>query len=229
MSPGKDSEDDASLSQEDQVKRAADMREWLEARIVELETEVRKLREMLILVDSILRKTSFVPAAELRNFQSKKDYSTPQRTTKESPEALQRKSATTQTSEKKVLPSSVPPVESAEQTKELRRSKDGMLLANAFISPERISIVPTSDVKLSQTIPPFQSFFVNRILKGFESKDSELAGAGKIERSQSLSYQIEESDGLISKITINNYRDKARLNEILNTVSWAFSRMLEKK
>ncbi len=57
----------AGAPQEDEVKRAADLREWLETKILELEDELNKHKEMLAIVDSVLRKTSFVPATELRN------------------------------------------------------------------------------------------------------------------------------------------------------------------
>ena len=43
-----------------------------------------------------------------------------------------------------------------------------------------------------------------------------------------LRFDVEENDGRIAKLIVENYREKARLNEILNTVSWTFSRMLEK-
>ncbi len=102
-------------------------------------------------------------------------------------------------------------------------------MANAFIAPDAITIVPASDVKLLQTTPPFQSFFINRILKGYESRDLEMSQVGTLQPSEVLRFEVTETDGHIEKITVRNYRDKSRLNEILNTVNWAFSRMLEKK
>ncbi|MDG6999275.1 MAG: hypothetical protein JRN15_09190 [Nitrososphaerota archaeon] len=188
---------------EDEVKRAADVREWLEERIAELESELTHLKDMQTVVDSVLRKTSFIPAAELR------------------------KSAPVET--KKPQPPPQPVATAGEESRPLRRSKDGMLIANAVVTQDRIVIVPSSDVKVSQTIPPFQTFFVNRILKGYEAKDKELAQAGKLPNNQILTYKVDEMDGNIGKVTITNYREKARLNEILSTVNWALARMLEKK
>ena len=49
---------------EDEIKRSAELREWLEERIAELETELARLKDMQSVVDSVLRKTSFVPASE---------------------------------------------------------------------------------------------------------------------------------------------------------------------
>ncbi|HVB11524.1 MAG TPA: hypothetical protein VNE86_00220 [Nitrososphaerales archaeon] len=190
---------------EEDVKRAAELKEWLEARMLELENELGRLKDMQQLVDSVLRRNSFVPAAALKSTQTK-----PSRGEKVDDTKNQ-----------------VP--KSQDEPRQLRRSKDGLLIASAFVSPEKLVVVPSSDVRISQTIPPFQTFFVNRILKGYESKDQELVASGKLSQSEAMSYSVEEEEGNISKVTVQNYRDKSRLNEILSTVNWAFTRMLEKK
>ena len=190
---------------DDDVKRAAELKEWLEARMQELENELERLKDMQQLVDSVLRRNSFVPAAALKSSQTK-----PNR-------------------EEKIDDTKNQVPKSADEPRQLRRSKDGLLIASAFVSPEKLVVVPSSDVRISQTIPPFQTFFVNRILKGYESKDQELVASGKLSQSEALSYSVEEEEGNISKVTVKNYRDKSRLNEILSTVNWAFTRMLEKK
>jgi len=173
--------------------------------MLELENELGRLKDMQQLVDSVLRRNSFVPAAALKSTQTK-----PSRGEKVDDTKNQ-----------------VP--KSQDEPRQLRRSKDGLLIASAFVSPEKLVVVPSSDVRISQTIPPFQTFFVNRILKGYESKDQELVASGKLSQSEAMSYSVEEEEGNISKVTVQNYRDKSRLNEILSTVNWAFTRMLEKK
>ena len=183
---------------EEEVKRAAELREWIETRIQELETELERLKDMRLVVVSMLRKSSFVPAAELK--------------VKDRPTRVEK-----------------PTSKAVEGPKQLRRAKDGLLIASAFVSPENLVVIPSSDVKVSQTTPPFQTFFINRILKGFESKDQELVTSGKMKQSDVLSYEVDERDGFISKVSIRNYRDNMRLNEILSTINWAFTRMLEKK
>ncbi|HZW56390.1 MAG TPA: hypothetical protein VFF30_08895 [Nitrososphaerales archaeon] len=239
-----------SPPQEEEVKRAADLREWLEGRILEMETELSKLREMLLVVDSVLRKSSFIPATELRNMskregaQEQKGALPPTSTQKSPapmqpghavasavPNELQRVPERAAKSESSTAPQVTPRAAAgeAESTRQLRRSKDGMLIANAFVSPDKVVIVPTSEVKLSQTTPPFQSFFVNRILRGFETKDAELAQAGSLQQSSILRHEVSDVDGHIERITVENYRDKSRLNEILNTLTWAMTRMIEKK
>jgi len=200
---------------EEEVKKAAEMREWLEEKIAQTESELVRLKDMQSMVDSILRRNSFVPATELRAY---------------SPPAA-KASQPAEKSGTEVKSAMQAPIQKSngEESKELRRAKDGKLIATAVVTPERILVIPSNDVKVSQTIPPFQNFFVNRIVKGYETKDQELVTSGKLEAGQALRFGIEETEGNISKVTIENYRDKARLNEILNTINWAFTKMLEKK
>jgi hypothetical protein len=62
-----------------------------------------------------------------------------------------------------------------------------------------------------------------------KNKDAEKIAQGAIKETEGLNYSVEEDpDGLIRRITINNYRDRERLGEIFNTSSWVFTRMLEK-
>lgn len=108
------------------------------------------------------------------------------------------------------------------------KSKDNVLLANAHTEPNSVTIIPVSDMHLNVNTPPFQSFFINRILEGMKSKDKERIERGELESDQIIDYKIEDDNGLIQKIIVNNYREKERLNEIINTASWVFARMLEK-
>jgi len=89
-------------------------------------------------------------------------------------------------------------------------------------------IEPKSGVVLKTVTPPFKSFLVGKILQGMKTKDEELISSGKLAKGMELRFDVDEANGSIGKIVIENYREKARLNEILSTVSWTFSRMLEK-
>ena len=104
-----------------------------------------------------------------------------------------------------------------------------MLLANAEISPRTVEISPVEGINLNVNTPPFKSFFLNRILEGMKTKDMEKINHSQIKESESLNYQVEEdSNGLIKRIVINNYRENERLAEIFNTSTWVFTRMIEK-
>jgi hypothetical protein len=114
------------------------------------------------------------------------------------------------------------------------------LLANAEISPDVVVIIPAPGINLNVNTPPFKSFFLNRILEGMKSKDTEKVSQGALRESDALNYKVEEeqdigasdggggSSGIIKQIVINKYREKDRLQEIFNTSAWVFTRMLEK-
>jgi UTP-glucose-1-phosphate uridylyltransferase len=62
-----------------------------------------------------------------------------------------------------------------------------------------------------------------------KTKDAEKVSQKQIKDTESLNYQVEEdTNGSIKKIIIINYREKERLNEIFNTSTWVFTRMIEK-
>lgn len=215
--------EDDTLSQDHEVKRAAEMREWIEEKISELEQEVSRLRDMLMLVDSTLRRKSFVSAKELRGTPAIREART---------SANVAGTIASNSQAKRQIPEEIaqmnPKTSISLETRELRRTKDGELLAKATIGTEKIVITPAPQIKLSGNISPFQSFFVNRILKGYQSKDIDASKSGNLSATEVLQYNVREIDGFITEITVTNYRDKSRLNEILSTSTWAFTRMLEK-
>jgi hypothetical protein len=174
-------------AEERDVKKAAELKLWLEGRIRELEEEMDRLKESLSYVDATLRATTFKPAIEMM------------------PEAGE-----------------IP------ELRELKRDKGGDTMAVASVTSDSISIEPKENVGLKQTTPPFKTFLVGKILQGMRAKDQDLVASGKLAKGSELRFDVEESNGAISRLMIENYRDKSRLNEILNTVAWTFSRMLEK-
>jgi hypothetical protein len=112
--------------------------------------------------------------------------------------------------------------------RELRRDKGGETIAIAQITRGRVVVEPVAEVALRSDTPPFKSFLVGKILTGMKTKDEALVSGGKLEKGKELKFSFTEKGGKISALTIENYREGERLSEILNTVGWTFSRMLEK-
>jgi hypothetical protein len=206
----------SAATQEEEVKRAAELKEYLETRISELELELAHLKDMMAVIDATLRRSSFVPAAVLRSSSEIASSSMNEQKSSKAPRMAE-------------AIASAAVAGSNDQMRELRRSKDGKILATAHVEPEKIVIVPEQGSKFSQVTPPFQSFFLNRILKGYQTKDEEQSKSGSLPEDQVLTFNVQEYEGNISSITITNYRDRVRLNEILSTATWAFTRMLEKR
>ena len=196
---------------EDDIRRAADIREWLIKQISDKQEEVDRLRTALTIIDNLLKQGSFKAAANI-------GFSAPGTTTTQVQAARQ------------VLPAArqqpAPMLRSSDNRdiRPLKRAKDDFMLANAEVSPTAVVLVPADGVNLNSNTPPFRSFFLNRILDGMKSKDATLG----LNEADSLNYKIEEDSGVIKRVVINNYRDKDRLQEIFNTSSWVFTRMLEK-
>jgi len=187
---------------DEQLKRAADLKLWIESRIAELEEETQKLREAQAIVDTVLRTSSFRPASEV--------LSAPSRARDAGPR----------------------PVEEGGQVpemRELRRDRGGETIALAQGTKDHVVVEPVAEVVLKQDTPPFKSFLMGKILASMKAKDEELASKGKLEKGKEIRFGVVEKAGRISSLTIDNYRESERLTEILNTVSWTFSRMLEKE
>jgi hypothetical protein len=174
-------------SPETDVKKAAELKLWLEGRIAQLQEEIERLSETLSYVDTNLRASTFKQASEMM-------------------------------AETMVAP----------EVRDLKRDKGGQLMATASITPDAVAIEPSDDIVLKSATPPFKSFLVGKILQEMKTKDEELVRSGKLAKGTELRFDVEEANGSIGKLIIENYRERARLNEILSTVSWTFSRMLEK-
>src|ERR671922_2413991 len=225
---------------EEDIRRAAEIREWLIKEISDRQEEVERLRTTLSIVDNLLKQGSFKAAANL-GFSAT--------TTPAAAGATTAAATTAQVQQQPSQAASQPPTSKQQQAgaptlkatadddssrrdniRPLKRARDDFLLANAEVSPDAVVIVPAPGVNVNANTPPFRSFFLNRILEGMKNKDTEKVNQGALGESNALNYKIEEEDGsgIIKRIVINNYRDKDRQQEIFNTSTWVFTRMLEK-
>ena len=196
---------------EDDIRRAADIREWLIKQIEDKQEEVERLRTTLAIIDNLLKQGSFRAAANIGFAAAGAAAATAQvQTTRQSSPAKQPAPTLKSSDNRDIRP--------------LKRAKDEYLLANAEVSPNAVVLVPAPGVNLNANTPPFRSFFLNRILDGMKNKDTSQG----IPEANALNYKVDEENGTIKRIAINNYREKERLQEIFNTSSWVFTRMLEK-
>src|SRR5918995_6469927 len=236
---------------EEDIQRAAEIREWLIKEISDRQEEVDRLRTTLSIIDNLLKQGSFKAAANLGfaaagtptpagpATTSTAQVQQPTRQTAAQPPAPQRQQqqqqAETAAPTLRATADNGSSSDDSRNIKPLKRAKDDFLLANAEISPDAVVIVPAPGINLNANTPPFKSFFLNRILEGMKSKDAEKVSQGALRESDALNYKIEEEDdsggggsGIIKRIVINKYREKDRLQEIFNTSAWVFTRMLEK-
>ena len=110
---------------------------------------------------------------------------------------------------------------------QIKKNKDGEVIANAFVTPEKISIIMSDGIGLTDEIPPLRSFFIERIIGEMKKIDSADVKNGKIDQSSVIDCVINKNGQGIREIIIKNYRQKERLDEIINTATWSLTRMLE--
>jgi hypothetical protein len=236
---------------EEDIRRAAEIREWLIKEISDRQEEVERLRTTLSIIDNLLKQGSFRAAANLGFAETATPTQAGPATTVATTAQVQQQThstaaqpAETKRQEQRQQGGAATPAlramtdnsaagsggDDSRNIKPLKRAKDDFLLANAEISPDTVVIVPVSGINLNVNTPPFKSFFLNRILEGMKSKDAEKVSQGALGESDALNYRVEEDDGsgVIKQIVINKYREKDRLQEIFNTSAWVFTRMLEK-
>ncbi len=217
---------------EDDIRRAAEVREWLVKEVTNKKEELDKLRNTLLIVDSLLKKTSFISALNLESPASNlKNKSTQQY-------QPVRKEEEEDTTQQKPKINSVTRTPSDEYRKDdthgveirpLKRAKDNLLISNAEYTPTYVRIALVDDINLNINTPPFKTFFLNRILDGMKMKDREKVQKGKLIESEIIDYKVDnDENGKINSVMISNYGESERLNEIFNTATWVFTRMLEK-
>ncbi len=173
----------------EELEKLAELRSKIEEKIEELKEEEAFYTDLLNVVDSILKKESFVKAVQMPT-EGKKE-------------------------------------EEAE-VRELKRPKDGLLLGQVIITKDSAIIKPNPELNLRADLPPFRSFFINKILEQMKEKDRSRQSEGAITPEEVLDYTVEIKNNIIQQIVIKNYRDQGRLNEIIHAAIWTFSRMLEK-
>jgi len=107
------------------------------------------------------------------------------------------------------------------------KTQENQVLANAHVTPDELVIIPSNEIVLDIDTQPFKSFFLGRIIGGMETADNVDIQNGKIPQNSAISCIVNKEGNRIREILIRNYRQKERVNEIVNTATWSFSRMIE--
>lgn len=210
---------------EEDIKNAAELRDWVLKQLSDKQEEIDRLKRLLLLIDNLLKQESFKPASKLERSLN----NTASSIISAKQEQVNRNKPTIKTEYKKHNPDTLNEnVSTFTETRELKRLKDNLSLAKVNISSQTIEIIPEKDLLFSIETPPFKSFFIKRILEGMITQDRDKNHQNDSLNHDLMNYFIDEHEGRIKKITINNYREKERLTDIINTSAWVFTRMLEK-
>lgn len=185
---------------EEQIRDIVAMRDNLIKQIDKHQNAIELLEKNLTILDLVLKESSFTKASALTTVK------TPEPSTKIS-------TASTEKSETTSIP--------------ITSGSDGKIIANAYITPDQVSIVLEDNMEINADTPPFKSFFIDRIIGEMKRKDSVEAENGRIQKESVIDYIINKNGSDIREIIIKNYRQKERVNEIINTAGWSLTRMLE--
>jgi len=109
----------------------------------------------------------------------------------------------------------------------ITKSSDGTTIANAFVTNNEVSIVLEDNVTLDPKTPPLKTFFIDRIIAEMKKNDIQQVEDGKIKNHEVIDCIINDNGGEIREIVIKNYREKERVDEIINTATWSLTRMIE--
>jgi len=109
----------------------------------------------------------------------------------------------------------------------IKRGNDGKIIANAYVTPDQVSIILDEQIIINADTPPFKSFFLDRIIGEMKKKDSVEVENGKIQKESIIDYIINKNGADIREIIIKNYKQKERVTELINTAGWSLTRMLE--
>src|SRR5215207_6030727 len=203
---------------EEDIRRAADIREWLIKEISDRQEEVERLRTTLSIIDNLLKQGSFRAAANF-GFGAAAATSAPAgpaTATTATTAQVEQQTRPTATAQQQQPPAAKRQQQEAtaaptlratadnggdddsRNIKPLKRAKDDFLLANAEISSDAVVLVPATGINLNVNTPPFKSFFLNRILEGMKSKDAEKVSQGALRESDALNYKVEEEQDIVA-------------------------------
>ena len=109
----------------------------------------------------------------------------------------------------------------------ITKSSDGTTIANAFVTNDEVSIILEDNVTLDLKTPPLKTFFIDRIIGEMKKNDIQQVKDGKIKNDEIIDCMINDNGDRIREIIIKNYRQKERVDEIINTATWSLTRMIE--
>ena len=190
---------------DEQIEKMLQLKESIVDKMAKHQDELDFLQKNLDILDVVLKGSSFTKASSL----PRKSEPNVETKVKEEPNV-----------ETKVK-------EDMEESIQIKKNNNGEVIANAFVTPEKISIIMSEGIGLTDEIPPLRSFFIERIIGEMKKTDSADVKNGKIDQSSVINCVINKNGPAIREIIIKNYRQKERLDEIINTATWSLTRMLE--
>ncbi|MBC7120162.1 MAG: hypothetical protein H5T33_01075 [Candidatus Methanosuratus sp.] len=226
-----------------ETEELAELKRFLEEHVSRLERELALCRINLKLIDEALAKVSFRPASRLVEAGPREGQPvqvqpaaaprlSPVQDIQSAPPYAPATAAATPPSGEvavKPQPTSAPGQETGEEEQQFPiKSKTSDDLGTIFVGRSWVRIVPAPNLHLNVRTPPFQTFFVDRVLGEMRRKDEMAVDAGSKDPMSIIEHSLILDGEIIREIRINNLDDDSRLREIRSSIRWTFERMLEK-
>jgi hypothetical protein len=216
------------MSVESETKKLLEYREALENRVKELEAEASDLKLALSKLDKLIVDKGFRTLTPTKESDSNFSisHSEVKAVEEENQLIVEPVHEILEPPEKEI-------VESHEETGEIIEgssvtSKDGSVLGKLYVRDKDLTFKPVPQFRFKSDIPPFQSFFLDRVLGNMRENDQERASKGEINIDEILEFHVAEEEGIISEINVSNYGGERRLREITSSLRWTFDKMNDK-
>jgi hypothetical protein len=106
------------------------------------------------------------------------------------------------------------------------RAKDKNLeLAKIEISGNIMKIIPADHALYDIKRGAFARFFVQKILGSYQEEDRVNVENGLMEWDETFEFEIKTDDGILQELTITNFGDDTRQDEIIRTLRWSLEKI----
>ena len=100
------------------------------------------------------------------------------------------------------------------------RGKAGQLLATMALTGTEARIIFNPEIRVLRDDRPFNSFLLRKVLDQMVEADLQRVDEGRLDPGYVMNYEVVYDDDHAREIIVRNYRDEARLREIVNAVKW---------
>ena len=193
---------------DERMREILEIREHLAKKAEGHEAELEHIRRNIAILDSMLKKSSFARASELKRGEPEAAAAPRENDAAQGADVGSR--------EGDAPDGGATPIMAGDAT-----------VAHATVTPEEVRIRIAEGVRLTADTPPWKTFFLERILGGMRKKDEARVAAGEIGADSAIACDVREDGGAIHEIVVRNCHDAGRAEEIVSSVSWVIARMVE--
>ncbi len=213
---------------EERVRSILEVKEYVAKKIEEHEAEIEMLRRNLELLDSTLTKSSFAKASDLLRGGAGGGGA----------EAAAAKGGGAAEADSKAEEEAAAAADPGAGVGGGRREDGtaemtsisgpgGQVLARAHVTDDRVSIVMADGVHVDAESDQIQEFLLGKVVGRMKREDAVGVEEGRIEAGRTVEAKVESDGARLVSVTVSNYRERERSNEIVGTARWAINQLVD--